>query len=237
MHPHRKHCRSIPETARLGIVCEGRDEDIFLQAFFQNHMKDPYSAGRIFIVSAEGNSQIGERLLSLKNVDGLSNLRYLAVVRDAEKDVHGAQQSVHSAFRKAGFCIIPQKPGRWYAPTPEELLQHREWRRICTGFLLFPKCDTAPIPGTLEDLANTTIAEQNAEEHLHLAEAYLKEARSARNLSSYTEPHKNLFYAYLAGTDNAKGCKIGEAARAHIFDWDAPEYEYMTCFFRKALEI
>ena len=39
---------SIPETARLGIVCEGRDEEIYLSAFFEANMKDAYAAGHIY---------------------------------------------------------------------------------------------------------------------------------------------------------------------------------------------
>ncbi|MBD5561051.1 MAG: hypothetical protein HDQ87_12030 [Clostridia bacterium] len=198
-------------------------------------MKEAYAAGHIYIVHAVGNSQIGPRLQSLKNAPGMSGLKYLAVVRDAEKDAHGAKQSVRSAFRKADFCVVPQDPGKWYAPRPDELDQHEDWDDLSTGYLLFPTCDDRPVPGTLEDLALQTIADEKRNAYLDAARRYLGAVQVERGLEKYTEPHKNLLYAYLSGTNDAKGCKIGEAARAKIFDWDSPLYGHMKEFFGQAL--
>lgn len=233
MDAYSRNTYDIPETARLGIVCEGRDEEVFLQEFFKATMKADYDAGRIFVVNAGSNSEIGTRLLSLKG--RLARLQYLAVVRDAEKDTHGAQQSVRSAFTKGNFCIVPKAPGRWYAPTSEMLEQHKDWEDLRTGYLLFPTCDSHPCPGMLEDLAMNTIRERDAEVYLGMADKYLDEVRKQRGLDAYKQPHKNRFYAYLAGVDNAAELKIGEAAKQNVFDWSSPSYDYMKKFFEEAL--
>ena len=149
-------------------------------------------------------------------MEGYDQVKTILVIRDAEKDAHGATQSITDAFRRNNFSC---------ASGPNVLSKEGTPR---TGFTLFPSCNDKLENGTLEDLCLRTLSKEQSRDILLKADSLVKEF-------CFKRPHKNLLHTYFSLTDKYVALKIGEATKAGAFDLMHPEVESLRNFMAQAL--
>lgn len=165
----------IREGIQLMIVCEGRDEENFLNAFFHAVYGED-ALNKVQIYSVGGISKIPGAIGNMEQrIESAPDcFRYIAIVRDAETDVHAAMQSIQTAFENTERSAVPKKPGIRVEETEDTL-----WTGIRVGYLLLPTCDENPAAGTLEDLALSTVKGESVSACLGHVDTFLQ--RSKKN--------------------------------------------------------
>ncbi len=214
----------ISEKTPHMVLCEGKDAYYFLCHLLDFFEKDSHAFRQFRVYSFRGNEDLRDCLNDLTKAEGFDTiLRSLSVVRDAEKDATAACQSVKGALRDSGLAV-PERPCSWTDAGSEK------YPDIRTGFVLFPSCDGNPQNGTLEDLCLRILPKPEAAGILSDADAALEPyTPQLRHL------HKNRLHTYFSLTNKFVSLKVGEAASAGAFDWDAPEIESLKTFFAAAI--
>ena len=208
------------------IICEGRDDENFLRYWLKSGvLSDAPGSDEIQFFNCDGNEYLPRKLAIYKAMDGFSDLRYLLIIRDAERDAPQAIRDVQSALRQNGFQV-PGLPCQWLYDSQNDLN---------IGFLLFPTCDSNPTEGMLEDLCLKILAEPDAPicmEEIDLLLSRL-EAKRGKKLSHMP---KTRLHAYFAVSDDYVGLKAGEAAKAGAFDWSDARLESLRRFVAHMME-
>ena len=205
------------------ILCEGRDEEIFLISWLNSDdlSNEPGFSNEIQVLNFGGNSDLSRQLEKYRKMDGFDSLTHLMIVRDAEQDSDGAVKSIQSALSNNGFQV-PEESCQWIYDKNNDLY---------IGFLLFPTCDKNPTSGTLEDLCLKILAKSDAPACMEEVNIFL-ERLETKHGKSFSHKFKTQLHAYFAVSDDYVGMKIGEAASAKAFDWSSSELEPLKSFVR-----
>ena len=192
------------------ILCEGRDAEEFLIAYLNSAaLKDhDFFSNEIQVMNFGGNEDLYAYLSVLQNMEGFHDIKSLLIIRDAETNARAAIDQIITPLRATGFDC-PDKPYVWGDG------------KIKTAFLLFPTCSADVTEGTLEDLCLSILRESNHEEILVEIDSFMV---TLENHYKRKFPHKfkTKLHTYFSVTDDYISLKIGEAARAHAFDWTHP---------------
>ena len=205
------------------ILCEGRDEEIFLISWLNSDdlSNEPGFSNEIQVLNFGGNSDLSRQLEKYRKMDGFDSLTHLMIVRDAEQDSDGAVKSIQSALSNNGFQV-PEESCQWIYDKENDL--H-------IGFLLFPACDKNPTIGTLEDLCLKILAKSDASVCMEEVNIFLERLETEHG-KNFSHKFKTQLHAYFAVSDDYVGMKIGEAASAKAFNWSSSELEPLKNFVR-----
>lgn len=184
------------------LLCEGVDEKNFLIWYINNHLrKESAVYDNIQIYDFGGNEELPRKLALLPAVAGFDGIRGLGIVRDAEGDAVGAEESIKNCLIQrnidAAYYLLPgkDKSGKWQNGTLEDL---------CVN-ILKESFDTDELP---------------RKEIVCFADEFLAKVERARSCK-FARKHKNLLHTVFSGTDKLVTAKIGEAARMGAFDWES----------------
>ena len=205
---------SLPTEIRKKylLLCEGADCEYFLINYFLFLEKQgsPQFQDKIQLINFGGNSQLSETLKLIKMMRNFSNVRSLLIVRDAEKDAPAALQSVQNTL-KSSSLPIPIKPGEW-----------GEKGGIKAAYLLFPTCQEEIHEGTLEDLCVDILKHESEScQDINLIIDWMYKLENEYG-KEWKWPHKTRLNLYFSINNKYVGMKLGEAAKAHAFNWDSP---------------
>ncbi|MBS6256766.1 DUF3226 domain-containing protein [Megasphaera massiliensis] len=214
----------IPKIPHV-ILCEGRDEELFLRCYVSHLVEGKVVPDTFNIINLGGNEELQRKLRVLHSVEHYDHMQGFLIIRDAEASAVNAAQSLQKSMNAAFGIDIP---------LDGQFVQNPDG--ICFGFVLLPGKTTEGdfCDGTLEDLCCQILKENpnefSGEDLLTLSNSYLYTVEHERGTSLRTA-HKNKLHAYFSGTDRFVGMKIGEAARAKCFDFSSPALG----FLKKAL--
>ncbi|MDR2763149.1 MAG: hypothetical protein LBB88_11135 [Planctomycetaceae bacterium] len=193
------------------ILCEGRDAERFIGTLLDFFQRENNEFCNFQIINFGGIEELNSYLQILPNWSGFRNVKSVTVIRDAERDAQAAVWSVKNAFSRNGFAV-PQA-----AALP---MRNVTYSSTCipvdTGFILFPSCGEKVENGTLEDLCLSILTGEDVESILAAVDNALKD-RQFRQL------HKNRLHSYFSMTDKYVSLKIGEAAKAQAFNFNAAQ--------------
>jgi hypothetical protein len=177
--------------------------------------EDQRLSNEIQVFDFGGNDDLTTFLMNLMNMDKFDQVKSLAVIRDAERDVAKACKEVGRAFNKCGFKAS-ECCGTW--------TQNDTGLKV--GFMLFPLNNNA---GTLEDLCLQILSENNNETILSSIDEFLSTMESSHG-RRYRRKHKNKLHTYLSSTDEYVTMPLGLAAKSGAFDWGSSELEPLKNF-------
>ena len=205
------------------ILCEGEDEFWFLVSLLNSSelRENPFFANDIQIFNFGGNEELPKKLSVLRLTSGFQQVQSLLILRDTERDAQAAVRQVQSALKKAGFPS-PSDPGKW------------EIQGLKVGFLLFPTCDSTVHEGTLEDLCLSILKEPSSSIILEEIETFMK-LLGDKHKREFPHEFKTKLHTYFSITDKFVGLKIGEAAKAGVFDWNSTRLDFLKSFLLSAI--
>lgn len=187
------------------LLCEGRDEKEFLIAYLNNYLISLNKEfDNIQIIDFKGINQLTKKLRALAATENFDIVKGIAVIRDAETNASGAQQSIIGSLSNCGISgdLISSNP-----------------------YYLFPYKDINGIwqNGTLEDLCIDIVAdnvynEVSACKLLPCCNTFLETIKNLRG-GEFPRKHKNLLHTYFSATNKFVDLKIGEAAKSGAFNW------------------
>lgn len=101
------------------ILCEGRDEENFLNVFLANRSKNECWAyvSEIQVMNFGGNEELLGFFQALKVSPNFSKVESILVIRDAEKDANRAVSQIQSALLNANLSI-PDSVYQWNQESP-----------------------------------------------------------------------------------------------------------------------
>ena len=198
------------------LFCEGRDEKEFLEQYINRFLiNEDAIYKKILVINFGGNNELINRLKATKLLEGFNYVKGIAVIRDAETNASGAQQSIIGSLSNCGISgdLISSNP-----------------------YYLFPYKDINGIwqNGTLEDLCIDIVAdnvynEVSACKLLPCCNTFLETIKNLRG-GEFPRKHKNLLHTYFSATNKFVDLKIGEAARAGAFNWQHQKLNDLKAF-------
>lgn len=206
------------------ILCEGRDEENFLNNFLTNRSQTECQdyVSKIQVLNFGGNEELPSYIQALKVSPNFSKVRSMLIIRDAEKDADKASSQIQSALRKANLPV-PNSVCQWENGT------------LRVGFLLFPSCSNELCNGTLEDLCIDILKESEDDGITTMVDEFLDTIESKRQ-AALRHRHKSKLHTYFSVNDKYVGQKIGEAARSGALDWGSDKLKPMTSFIRELFQ-
>lgn len=207
------------------ILCEGRDEQLFLIQFL-NYIKQSDDRYEVFWVEDFGGiTELADELQQLRLMPHFSRLKSIAIIRDAEGNSKAAEQSIQGALRKNGF------------PEPTRPLEIAEMDGVRIAYAMFPSLSSKKENGTLEDLCIRIINKEKIEcdELPDEADRYLKDLETKYGIV-HSRYHKNHLHTIMSSVDRFVTCKVGEAARAGLFNWQSEEFDEFKVMLKDILQ-
>ena len=194
------------------ILCEGKDAHLFLIQFLESKAlkNDIRFANDIQVFEFAGINRLGSCLHSLQNTEGFDLVNRILVIRDAETAPRSAEQSIQTALRN-NKLPTPTACNKW-----SEVSQNN----IQTAYTLFPTCSETAEAGALEDLCWKILTDSNAEQVQAEILQFIELLKSEYS-RKYPREFKNRIHTYFSVTDDYVSLKIGEAAKAGAFNWEA----------------
>lgn len=198
------------------LLCEGEDELQFLRWYIHYLKIENAGLEKVQIFNFGGVNELTSKLKTLVLQDYFSNIKRIAVIRDAERNWRGAMDSVNQSIQSAHIS--------------EQLLNYH-------GLYLFPrKLNDNWEDGTLEDLCLQIFdSSKISEEVLRESDTYLENIKSIRQCS-FKRYHKNVLHTCFSSSNEFVGAKIGEAARIGAFDWKHEKLEDLKKFLLTLVE-
>lgn len=198
----------IEEGTKHLILCEGKDAEGFLNEYLRQTVEQ---RSAIQVLDFGGNPDLRKSLKLLRVTPGFSNLCSLLIIRDAETNAQAAFDQVRFALKDYHFAM-PKTQGEWEEGTP----------RTC--FLLFPKFGKQIVPGTLEDLCMSILAENNVDDVIGRMGTFLNTLQQD-GVRDFSHPHKTKLHTYFSITNDFVTKNIGLAAKAGAFNWSHPDLD------------
>lgn len=198
--------REIKEKKLL--LAEGADA-----LHFSIWMCQAFQAGGIQVLDFGGNTDLTTYLKLLQELPNYEQVETIVIARDAEKSPSSAVESIKASLKKAGLPVPARSFEFKGAP-------RRIAYMIFTGGVDDRNGKIVLSPGTLEDLCLETI---NDDVVFQCVDQYMQCLQSIGQ--QVRHPHKSRLHAYLAGKDDFAGLKIGEAAKAGVWDWKYSGFE------------
>lgn len=194
------------------IVCEGVDAEKYLIYFLQPLISADSRYDQFQVIDGGGNEDLHKSIRLLPNLPNFDMIaKTLTIIRDAEANSSGANQSIQQILKKNNFAV-PASPCIVASPSPDN-------RQVAVGYALFPGLCTCEENGTLEDLCWKTLAGDNADALREIADHAITSAQE--QFGPLSRPHKNRLHTYLSLTDKFVGLKLGESAMANAYDFSA----------------
>jgi len=193
------------------ILCEGRDAEGFLINYLNSKALkfDKRFSDEIQVFDFGGNDDLKVFLSNITKVDGFENVTSLLIIRDAELDKEKAISQIKSALGYSNI-VMPKTPAEW--------MQVNESLKI--AYVLWPKCNSNPINGTLEDLCMQIIDDKDRENITNSIQVFINDMKNNYE-RNYTHEFKAKLHTYMSVTEPFIGMKIGEASKANMFDWNS----------------
>lgn len=207
------------------ILCEGTDAKRFLIPMLNSDAfaDDPRFSEEIQVMDFGGIKDLTNYLKLLSVSENYSKVRAIMVIRDAETDGNAASESIKKSFAAMGLSI-PENPATWTGETP------------AVSYLLFPSCDGSIENGTLEDFCISILSESQWD-HMEKDIGSFLDSFSKDYGINYPRKFKNMLHTYFSTSDDFVGLKIGEAAKAHAFDWENEKITGIKEFLRIGLDL
>ena len=194
------------------LLVEGIEDAMFFSAIVHHLGRTP-----IQIAYAGSKDKIRPFLIStLSNSDNFSRLRRLGIVRDADNSATSTLQSLRGALADANL------------PAPRRPWEVAHEGKLRVSLAILPDGSSK---GNLEDMCFRSIG--NSPEST-CVDQYVGCRVSAGAQIADNRIAKSKVYAYLAvGKNSAKpGLRLGEAAEAGVWDWEAPEFGKIVDFLK-----
>jgi hypothetical protein len=188
------------------LVVEGDEESYFFQAFIRR-----IGVSNIQIMPIGGKTKLRKNLKALIRTPKFSEVISLGIERDADDNPRAAFQSVCDALRYVNLPV-PRKP---LDPTGNQ-------PRVTV--LIIPSVNSC---GMLEDICFQALAEDPA---MSCIEQYFQCLRQ-NGLSLPNNMAKAKIHAFLASRPEP-GKRLGEAAEAGYFPWDAEAFNPLRDFIQ-----
>ena len=195
------------------IVCEGLDTMKYIMYFLQHLIAVNKQFDKFQAIDAGGNEDFAEFFKLLPRLPNFSIVKSITIAGDSEKNSKSASQSVQS-FLQNGSFPVPEAPGKVAHSIEGE-------HNVRVGYFLFPKNDPGDISGRLEDLCLNTLTSPDKDKILAIADCAIESIKN--QTGKLKRLHKNRFHTYLSLTDDFVGMKLGEAAKANAFNFNANE--------------
>ena len=222
--------QEIEEGCKHVILCEGRDELLFLVYYLNSRelkQVDKEYSESVQVFDFGGIGQLASFVKAFSNMNHFSEIESILIVRDAEKSVNSAIGSIGSALKKSGMPV-PSSAGAWES-------DENGSKRV--AYLLFPSLSKTSKEGTLEDLCIDIIKDE------HKSIEVLSECDSAMNnllakgVREFPRPFKTKMHSFFALTDLFVGMKIGEAAKAGAFNWASEKLEGLKQLLKETFDM
>lgn len=219
------------------ILCEGRDEQVFLNNLLKHYESDYEILNSIQVMNFGGNEQLKTQLPVIMMTSGFSDVRSLIVIRDAEKNGENALKSVTSILSNNKLPV----PDHVFELSNKAGNPYNDHVDIQTGIILFPctvhKKNNEEIPddGTLEDLCFNIIrnSDNDPDDLKERTTDFVNTINDARK-TPLKRIHKNLIHVFLASTDECVDAKVGEAVDRGAYDLDAPVIHRIVDFLKSS---
>lgn len=189
------------------LLVEGKTDKRFFEALIR-HMK----LQNIQVIDTEGKASLKDRLDVIVKTSKSSQIKSIAVVRDADKDPKSAFQSVCDALKKIGLPV-PTQPGKFDGGNPR------------VGVLILPAPDTG---GALEDLCLKAVETDPA---MECVTKYF-ECLSQNHCSFPDNEAKAKLQVFLASRKKAE-LRLGEAADAGYLPFDNVAFRPIMDFLKQ----
>ena len=199
-----------PITMTKLLVVEGKSPF----QFFKACLRELGLLGSIEIRDAGGITEFAPYLQVLKLTSGFSNVRSVAVVRDAEVDANSAFQSVASALSAAGL------------PVPTAPRSRAQGDGVAVVVYILPDCSR---PGMLETLCWEALRSHPG---TSCVESYL-DCLAGKGFLAPTDlkTAKVRVNSFLAFQKQPEWL-LGQAAHAGVWDWGNPVFADLLAFLR-----
>lgn len=188
------------------LVVEGKDDELFFSAFVE-HLGLEH---RVQVVECGGRDNLRAVLRAVKTNPGFGQVHHLVIVRDADKDSGAAFQSVQSALEYAQL------------PKPKSPLESTIGTKPVVTVMILP---IGKQVGALEDICLESVIDDPA---LPCVEGYFECLRT-QGLPLPKQLSKAKVHAFLASRKEPD-LRLGEAARARYWPWDAEAFEEIRQF-------
>ncbi|MDR0380279.1 MAG: hypothetical protein LBI62_10145 [Candidatus Accumulibacter sp.] len=208
------------------IVCEGRDAENYLIWMLRALIVDDDVFDLFQVIDAGGIDDLSKYIAAMPKLSNFSAIRTLTIVRDAETNAVGSDQSARSLLKRCRFAA-PASACSPCHPCGDE-------RNVITGYALFPCFDREVENGAIEDLCLKTLTEKNAEEKLCIVDDAI--SRVERTSGKLKWINKSRLHTYLSLSDKFVTLKLGESARAGAYDFHASALEPFKNFLRSMVD-
>ncbi len=198
-----------PGTKHL-ILCEGKDDEGFLSSFLKSDVFSGTELSAVQVMQVQGVNNLRKTVMVLINADGFSDLSSLLIIRDADDNIRGAQDSVKSIFSAAGLPI-PQNEYIWAREDS-----------IKTAFLLMPSCSNQSQAGSLDDLCWKILSNKYGPVIQDEVNTFISSLETDQK-RTFVHRKKALVHTYFSSTEQLIASGIGRAAESGAFDWTSPE--------------
>ena len=194
------------------ILCEGTDTKNFVISYLNSTamQADPRFGNDIQVFDFHGINELSKFIKNLKNMENYEEVTRLLVLRDAETDVQSAIASIKASLEENDLPI-PDRCNQW---------ESKDGLHIQTAFTLMPNCSSTPVPGALEDLCWSILKGKNPESVKNDVQSFIGRIKSNYD-SIGSHEHKSRLHTYFSINKEYISLKIGEAAKAGAFDWEA----------------
>jgi hypothetical protein len=197
------------------VICEGKDDKIFLETFFASLLQKHTIFSKFQIFESNGVSKLKKVLKLILNAEGNKDIKSIIIVRDANGNFASACESVKNIFSELKLPT-PLAPN---SPISIE-------NNFITAFLIFPSCDGTPKNGSLEDLCIKII--NNNTDILEIAKTAVDNSNKINVLSHKS---KNILHTFLSLTNDFVSLKLGEATKHNAFNFESEDIKCLINFF------
>jgi len=188
------------------LLVEGQNDARFCGALLRH-----LGISGVQVPEVGGKGQFCPWLKALVRTPGFDQVKVVLAVRDADENAQGAFQSIRDAFRDAGLPV-PNQPGRLTDKVPR------------VGVEILPGEGR---PGNLEHLCLTAIADDPA---LPCLDQFFG-CPKKNGLSRPRDMSKAKVQVFLASRPKP-GLRLGEAAEAAYWPWEAAAFGGLKQFLR-----
>lgn len=191
------------------LLVEGDEDKVFFEALIKHlHLQD------IQILPIGGKEKLRRNLRALVKTPGFTKVTTLGVVRDADTDPNAAFQSVRDTLQAVNLPA-PERPLAPVGHSPR------------VAVMILPG---ESAPGMLEDLCLEAVVQDPA----MLCVEQFFECLQQEKLSLPDNMSKAKVQVLLASRRKA-GLRLGEAAQAGYWPWDAKAFEQMRNFLQQMI--
>ena len=197
----------IQITKNKILIVEGRDEENFFEAYFEDHL----SISDIQILPIGGKTLLPDNLeVLVKDSNFISNVQVLAIIRDADNNANSAFQSVCAALKKSKL------------PIPNAPLQVVDGNPMVNVMIMPPGSSS----GKLEDLCLQSVSSDPALPCLH---SYFSCLQVIPGFSMPQDISKAKVHAFLSSRIESD-LRLGEAALASYWPFGNAVFDPLKNF-------